>query len=69
MTSAENNRAVAAPARGGGPWLAIFSGHLDLPSALTPIDRRMHELVYGYVPAAVIGWRADCRAGSHCHRL
>lgn len=37
-------------------WLPMLSGHLDLPSALAPIEWHIHELVYGYVPAIVAGF-------------
>lgn len=37
-------------------WLAMLSGHLDLPSAFSPIEWHAHELIYGYVPAIVAGF-------------
>jgi uncharacterized protein involved in response to NO len=36
------------------PWM--LSGHLVLPSAYTPIQWHVHELIYGYVPAVVAGF-------------
>jgi uncharacterized protein involved in response to NO len=37
-------------------WLPMLSGHLQLPSAFTPIEWHVHELVYGYVPAVIAGF-------------
>ena len=37
-------------------WLPMLSGHLVLPTALSPIDWHVHELIYGYVPAIVAGF-------------
>jgi uncharacterized protein involved in response to NO len=37
-------------------WLPMLSGHLALPTALSPIDWHVHELIYGYVPAIVAGF-------------
>ena len=37
-------------------WLPMFSGHLHLPIAFTPIQWHVHELIYGYVPAIVAGF-------------
>ncbi len=37
-------------------WLPMLSGHLDLPSSLSPIEWHVHELIYGYVPAIVAGF-------------
>ncbi len=37
-------------------WLPMLSGHLVLPSTLSPIEWHVHELVYGYVPAIVGGF-------------
>jgi uncharacterized protein involved in response to NO len=37
-------------------WLPVLSGHITLPSALSPLDWHVHELVYGYVPAVVAGF-------------
>lgn len=37
-------------------WLPIFEGHLTLPSAFAPLDWHVHELLYGYLPAAVAGF-------------
>jgi uncharacterized protein involved in response to NO len=37
-------------------WLPMLSGHLDLPTAFSPVDWHVHELIYGYVPAIVAGF-------------
>ncbi|MCB1519152.1 MAG: NnrS family protein [Hyphomicrobiaceae bacterium] len=37
-------------------WLPMLSGHLALPSAFSPIDWHVHELIYGYVPSVVAGF-------------
>lgn len=34
-------------------WLPMLSGHIALPTALSPVDWHVHELIYGYVPAIV----------------
>ncbi len=39
-----------------GLWLPMLAGRLHVPTALSPIDWHMHELVYGYVPAVVAGF-------------
>ncbi len=37
-------------------WLLMLTGRLSLPSAMSPIDRHAHELIYGYVPAVIAGF-------------
>lgn len=37
-------------------WLPMLSGHLSLPSAFSPVEWHVHELVFGYVPAIVAGF-------------
>ena len=37
-------------------WLPMLAGSLDLPSAFSPLEWHVHELVYGYVPAIVAGF-------------
>lgn len=37
-------------------WLPMLAGYLRLPTALTPLEWHVHELVYGYVPAVVAGF-------------
>ena len=34
----------------------MLSGRLVLPSAFSPIEWHVHELVYGYVPAVIAGF-------------
>lgn len=35
-------------------WLSIFAGNLELPTAFTPRDWHVHEMLFGYV-AAILG--------------
>ena len=37
-------------------WLPMLGGWLTLPTALSPVEWHVHELVYGYVPAIVAGF-------------
>jgi uncharacterized protein involved in response to NO len=37
-------------------WLPMLSGQLQLPSAFSPIEWHVHELIYGYVPAIIAGF-------------
>jgi len=37
-------------------WLPMFEGHLALPSAFSALDWHVHELLYGYLAAAVAGF-------------
>jgi uncharacterized protein involved in response to NO len=37
-------------------WLAVFAGHVTLPSAFTPRDWHVHEMLFGYVGAVVAGF-------------
>jgi uncharacterized protein involved in response to NO len=37
-------------------WLPMLSARLALPSAFSPIEWHVHELVYGYVPAVIAGF-------------
>ncbi|HKD29110.1 MAG TPA: NnrS family protein [Xanthobacteraceae bacterium] len=37
-------------------WLPQYFGHLALPTAFPPLDWHIHEMVYGYVAAAVAGF-------------
>jgi uncharacterized protein involved in response to NO len=37
-------------------WLPMLSGHLVVPSAFTPVEWHIHELIFGYVPAIVAGF-------------
>jgi uncharacterized protein involved in response to NO len=37
-------------------WLPQYFGDLKLPTALPPLDWHIHEMIYGYVAAAVAGF-------------
>jgi uncharacterized protein involved in response to NO len=37
-------------------WLPQYFGHLTLPTAFGPLDWHIHEMIYGYVAAAVAGF-------------
>ncbi len=37
-------------------WLAMLTGRVSLPSAMTPLNWHAHELIYGYVPAVIAGF-------------
>jgi uncharacterized protein involved in response to NO len=37
-------------------WLPLFTGDIAVPTALSPIDWHIHEMLYGYVPAVVTGF-------------
>ncbi|HEY5830610.1 MAG TPA: NnrS family protein, partial [Hyphomicrobiaceae bacterium] len=37
-------------------WLPLLAGSLSLPTAFSPIEWHVHELVYGYVPAVMAGF-------------
>jgi uncharacterized protein involved in response to NO len=37
-------------------WLPQYFGHLKLPTAFAPLDWHIHEMIYGYVAAAVAGF-------------
>jgi len=37
-------------------WLPLFEGHFTLPSAFSGLDWHVHELLYGYLAAAVAGF-------------
>lgn len=37
-------------------WLPMLSGYLALPTAFSPIEWHVHELLYGYVPAVIAGF-------------
>ena len=37
-------------------WLAVFAGHISLPSAFTPRDWHVHEMLFGYVSAVIAGF-------------
>lgn len=37
-------------------WIPIFYGHIQMSSALPPLDWHIHEMLYGYFSAAVVGF-------------
>jgi uncharacterized protein involved in response to NO len=37
-------------------WIAVLTGALSLPSAFTPRDWHVHEMLYGYLPAVIAGF-------------
>src|SRR5262245_56331499 len=37
-------------------WLPMLGGALALPTAFSPLEWHVHELVYGYVPSIVAGF-------------
>jgi uncharacterized protein involved in response to NO len=37
-------------------WIPMFEGHFALPSAFAALDWHVHELLYGYLAAAVAGF-------------
>ena len=37
-------------------WLCAFSGQIDLPTALDPLAWHRHEMLFGFVGAAVAGF-------------
>ena len=39
-----------------GFWLLALGGALEIPGSLAPLDWHVHELLYGFVPAIVVGY-------------
>lgn len=37
-------------------WLPMLAGSLSLPTAFSPLDWHVHELLYGFLPAVVAGF-------------
>jgi uncharacterized protein involved in response to NO len=37
-------------------WLPLFFGEISIPTALSPVDWHVHEMLYGYLPAIVTGF-------------
>lgn len=37
-------------------WLPLLTGHLEIPTAFTPVEWHVHELIFGYVPAVIAGF-------------
>ena len=37
-------------------WLGVFEGELELPTAFAPRDWHVHEMLFGFVIAAIAGF-------------
>ena len=37
-------------------WIPLYTGHLVLPSAISPLHWHVHEMLYGYVAAVIAGF-------------
>jgi uncharacterized protein involved in response to NO len=37
-------------------WLPLFFGSLTIPTAFSPLDWHIHEMLYGYLPAVITGF-------------
>ena len=37
-------------------WLPQYFGEMSLPTAFNPLDWHIHEMIYGYVAAAIAGF-------------
>lgn len=37
-------------------WLPLFFGDLRIPTAFSPVDWHVHEMLYGYLPAVMTGF-------------
>ena len=37
-------------------WLPLFFGKLTIPTAFSPLDWHIHEMLYGYLPAVITGF-------------
>jgi len=37
-------------------WLPLFFGDIIIPTAFSPLDWHIHEMLYGYLPAVVTGF-------------
>jgi uncharacterized protein involved in response to NO len=37
-------------------WLPLFFGRMRLPTAFSPVDWHIHEMLYGYLPAVITGF-------------
>jgi uncharacterized protein involved in response to NO len=37
-------------------WLPLFFGEMPLPTAFSPVDWHIHEMLYGYLPAVITGF-------------
>jgi uncharacterized protein involved in response to NO len=43
-------------------WLAVLSGYLELPTRFDPVAWHIHEMLFGFVMAAVAGFLLTTRA-------
>lgn len=37
-------------------WLPLFLGDITIPTAFSPVDWHIHEMLYGYLPAVITGF-------------
>jgi uncharacterized protein involved in response to NO len=37
-------------------WLPLWFGDIKMPTAFSPLDWHIHEMLYGYVPAVMTGF-------------
>jgi len=37
-------------------WLPLFFGDITIPTAFSPLDWHVHEMLYGYLPAVITGF-------------
>jgi uncharacterized protein involved in response to NO len=37
-------------------WLPLFFGDITIPTAFSPLDWHIHEMLYGYLPAVITGF-------------
>lgn len=41
---------------GIGIWLPLFSGEIAIPTAFSPVDWHIHEMLYGFLPGVIAGF-------------
>jgi uncharacterized protein involved in response to NO len=37
-------------------WLPFFTGQISIPTAMSPLDWHIHEMIYGFLPAVITGF-------------
>lgn len=37
-------------------WIPVFSGDIIVPTAMSPLDWHIHEMLYGFLPAVITGF-------------
>jgi uncharacterized protein involved in response to NO len=37
-------------------WLPFFTGRVEIPTAFSPVDWHVHEMIYGYGAAVIAGF-------------